>query len=132
MNDLPHQLRRAPDLGEFEEALASRFGELARHAAPSAVRQALVCNRPVRGPRVLRFVPLGAWGLASAALVLLALGAAVFIEVSTPMARDASAVFSPIGHLTIVEDSRLALFHKVETFDDVGLAPGRVLADWGR
>jgi len=26
----------------------------------------------------------------------------------------------------------MALFHDVETFDDVGLAPGRLIADWGR
>jgi len=86
-------------------------------------------------PRFWR-VPLGAWGAASAALLLLALGIATAIELSHPVVvrgpANRPAASAEMDAMTIVDDSRLALFHDVETFDDVGMAPGRLIADWGR
>jgi len=139
MSDPAPRSRRARDLEPFEEALAERFTGLVRHPAPPALRRAVfdgvgaACESgtAARGGWLLRHVPLGAWGLASAALLLLALGTAVFVEWNAPIPTHGSNDAS-IRNLTIVEDSRLALFHAVETFDDVGLARGHVIADWGR
>ncbi|MDA1193654.1 MAG: hypothetical protein O2894_00560 [Planctomycetota bacterium] len=81
-------------------------------------------------------MPFGAWGLASAAALLLALGAAVTLELTeTPGSASApiSADLRPLaGDYSITEDATLALYHGVETFDEVGLAPGELIADWGR
>lgn len=137
MNDEPlSEGRRAPDLDPSEEAVAARFAALTRHQAPTAVRSALHAQRESAARRpghLLRF-PLGAWGVASAALLLLALGGAAYVEISNPVTISAPLTSSDDGvaDLTIVEDGRLAMFHAVETFDDVGLPPGRLIADWGR
>jgi len=81
--------------------------------------------------------PLGAWGLASAALVLVALGAAIWVEMSDGAVRSPAAPTVATGtgaspSIRIVEDPSMALFHDVETFDEVGLLRGEVIADWGR
>lgn len=133
MDDAPLRSQRPKDLQPFEEGVAGSFDALERHDAPPAVRRALTAARPIPAGHLLR-VPLGAWGLASAALLLLALGGAIYVELSDPIGAAASGGTATTGveDLTIVEDSRMALFHDVETFDDVGLAPGRLIADWGR
>ncbi len=137
MNDPFPAGEPSKDLEPHELGLARRFEALTRHDAPGAVRDALRAEpsrEAAQRGRVLRLVPLGGWGLASAALLLLAIGAAAFVELTDPItpATQVAAGEGEVQDLTIVEDARLALFHAVETFDDVGLAPGSLIADWGR
>jgi hypothetical protein len=134
---------RARDLEPSEEAVAARFAGLTRHDAPYAVRDAVreavqmarAGGRLQSSPLGARQFPLGGWGLASAAVLLVALGLGTFIELTDPAATaplPQAADGAGVSNLTIVEDARMALFHAVETFDDVGLSPGRPIADWGR
>lgn len=139
---------RARDLEPFEEAVAARFAKLTRHDAPPVVhegvheavrmaarsRGAAPARRRLQLSVVARQFPLGGWGLASAAVLLVALGLGTFVELTDPVAAPApqAAAGGGVSNLTIVEDGRMALFHAVETFDDVGLSPGRPIADWGR
>ena len=106
--------------------------EAVRRAARN--RGAAPAGRRLRLSHGTRQFPLGGWGLASAAVLLVALGLGTFVELTDPVAAAApqAAAGAGVSELTIVEDGRMALFHAVETFDDVGLSPGRPIADWGR
>ena len=121
-----------------EADLVRWFAHLERHDAPVALRGRVLAAARGQAPlTLLQRVPLGAWGLASAALLLLALGTAVGIELATPALPGAPALAAPgnrdvAGQVRIREDATLTLFHDVESFDDVGLAAGELLADWGR
>jgi len=89
--------RRAVDLETSESAVAAAFGALPRPDAPEAVwqtieravgRQAVggiarAERRPAWSP--FRHVPFGRWGVASAALLLFALGVATAVELSHPV-----------------------------------------------
>ncbi len=138
-DDRSRHARRPSDLEPHEMGVAAWFEKLERPDAPlgvlSSIRSRTAPNRleASRGG-LLRLIPLGAWGVASAALLFLALGAAAYVELSDPVATPApiSAAASSMEDLTIVDDSRMTLFHEVETFDDVGLAHGHLIADWGR
>ena len=129
-----HKTPVAPDLQGDEADLAAWFSHLARVDAPEGLRARVLAAKPAPAGRLLHF-PLGAWGLASAAVLLLALGAAVFIELTEPVAepgmhpQDAARA---AADLAISEDDTLALYHGVEVFDEVGMAPGELIADWGR
>lgn len=138
--------RKAADLTEDELGVAAWFEHLARVDAPEGLKARILGGRaveratPAKAGRVLAF-PLGRWGVASAALLLLALGAAVAVELIDPVdpaqpAVDAHAAAQARADealkQTIHEDENLALYHGVETFDEVGLAPGELIADWGR
>lgn len=137
MDDRSSHARRPSDLEPHEMGVAAWFEKLERPDAPlgvlSSIRSGMVRPEATRGG-VLRLIPLGAWGLASAALLFVALGTAAYVELSDPVSAPApiSATASSMEDLTIVDDSRMTLFHEVETFDDVGLAHGHLIADWGR
>lgn len=139
--------RRAPhDLTGEEQAVAAWFARLERAEAPAGLRSRILAaarastetvpseaSRPGRG-RLLAF-PFGRWGVASAAALLLALGAAVAVELSdpgVPSRMDPHDAARAAADLAISEDESLALYHGVEMFDEVGLAPGELIADWGR
>ena len=142
--ELPHVSKRAPDLQGSEEGVAAWFGQLERVEAPEGLRsRVLACAASDAGSapagRLLRFplgrFPMGKWGVASAAVLLLALGAAIAIELGNPIPEpgmDAHAAAQAAIDLRISEDDSLALYHGVETFDEVGMAPGELIADWGR
>jgi hypothetical protein len=147
MNDTPDVPLPATDADPGEAGLAGWFRHLPRVDAPTGLRDrvlgAVGPTAPARGRGDLRLLsprawPFGAWGMASAALLLLSLGAAVVVELSAPLPAPAAAPVAPAAapgrsaHLRVTEDSTLTLFHDVETFDEVGLAPGDLIADWGR
>ena len=142
--------RVASDLTPGEDGVAAWFQGLPRPEAPAALRRQILersaaarvsaaegaIREGAGAGRLLRMFPLGAWGVATAALVLVALGAAVAVEVldpvtpaPTPHARQA---VSPASSLVLVEDPTMALFHDLATFDEVGRAPGELIADWQR
>ena len=146
--------RRIPsDLQAEEHGVATWCRTFARPDAPPALRRAVLADAALSEPalsepapagRLLSMFPLGGWGLASAALLLVALGTATLVELrdggrqaGSPLdglaASDGSALHeaSPQA-VRIVEDPSMALFHDVETFDEVGLVRGEVIADWGR
>ena len=144
---------RASDLAEGELGVAAWFDHLARVDAPEGLRSRILAASAASVPpagRLLRLplgrVPFGAWGLASAALLLLALGAAVAVELFDPVQAPAApvdaraearaaadrALAQRIRNPAAQQDDNLALYHGVETFDEVGLAPGELIADWGR
>jgi len=79
---------------------------------------------------------MGGWGLATAALLLLALGAVAWVEATDTTSglpgQDAPSAMQPIDALVIVEDPTMPLFHELETFDEVGLGPDELIADWSR
>jgi hypothetical protein len=128
--------RSALDIEDGERDVAAWFAWLERAPAPRGLR-ALLATAPHAAARAAwtgRF-PLGAWGLASAALLLLALGVGTTIELAmppSPRPGTAAASTDAMTRVVIVEDPTMALFHDVETFDEVGLAPGELIADWGR
>ncbi len=135
----PPSSHRAHDLGAEEAGVAQWFAQLERVEAPAGLRMRILeahaagAHKQPAG-RLLR-VPFGGWGLASAALLLLALGAAAVLELSDPVAPVPPAgakAARAADDLLISEDATLALFHGVEMFDEVGMAPGDVIADWGR
>ena len=81
--------------------------------------------------------PLGGWGVASAAVLLLALGIATAVELGTdsPVLSDTSHAASDLiasDSMVVTDDPTLAQFHELEVFDQVGLAPGELIADWSR
>lgn len=124
----------APDLTQAEHGVAAWFGRLERVEAPEGLRTRVLAAATVPAGRLLRF-PMGRWGVASAALLLLALGAAITIEMTDPVMpvrSDPHVAKRAAADLKIAEDDTLALYHGVETFDEVGLAPGELIADWGR
>ena len=123
------------DLSDGEADVAAWFGRLERVEAPEGLRTRVLEKAAAKpAGRLLQF-PLGRWGVASAALLLVALGAAVAIELTDPIQAPAAAdgsAFKARATVDITEDDSLALYHSVETFDEVGLAPGELIADWGR
>lgn len=138
---------RAPsDLRSDEAGVAGWFRLLKRHETPVGVRREALAAEAFGGAtaagrpsgRLLQLFPLGGWGLATAALLLLALGTATAVELSdgpqaAPTVAPSSGLVETAGaHVQIVEDPSMALFHDVETFDDLGLARGEVIAEWGR
>ncbi|MDF1701281.1 MAG: hypothetical protein P1V36_09010 [Planctomycetota bacterium] len=137
-SDQPSGTRVPCDLEPQEAEVGAWFARLDRVDAPEGLRHRVLAEgasapTPPAG-RLLRF-PLGAWGLASAALLLLALGAAIAVELSDPVPAapvDSHAAARAAADLAISEDDTLALYHGVETFDEVGMAPGELIADWGR
>ena len=132
----------APDLTASEADLAVWFSGLERLEAPGYLRTRIVASVEAgqeadRAPagRLVRMFPLGAWGLATAALLLLAIGTVATVELGTDLAEPAAVgtrTAGPGAPLVIVEDPTLAIFHEIETFDEVGLAPDELIADWQR
>ncbi len=141
MNNDPRMPRdaRPSDISDAEADVSAWFGHLERVEAPAGLRRRVLDAgaseaAPAGAGKLLRF-PLGAWGIASAALVLLALGAAFTVELLDPVAAPVPAAAerpADGGLLPVREDESLALYHGVEVFDEVGLAPGDVIADWSR
>jgi hypothetical protein len=132
-DDLP----RAADLAPEEEGVAAWFRALERVDPPASLRHRVLAasaRRPSRSGTLLRAFPLGAWGLATAATLLLAVGAIVAVELTTPAPElpGPRRAAGPAVSLIVESDPTLALFHGLETFDEVGLAPGELIADWGR
>lgn len=148
--------RRAPDLDASEASVAAWFSALDRPEAPAALRAAVLASVPgadsggvpARRPvgRLVRMFspsvfsparfPLGGWGLATAALLLVAFGAVAWVEATDTMpgvpGQDGPSATQPVDSLVIVEDPTMPLFHDLETFDEVGLAPDELIADWSR
>lgn len=138
--------RQARDLAIGERGVAAWVHSLERHDAPAELRAQILegghdleeagAGRPAG--RLLQLFPLGGWGLASAALLLFALGTATWVEISDaqavpPASAQGGAVAADAAApVSIIEDPSMALFHDVEIFDEVGLARGELIADWGR
>ena len=139
MTDRPHD-HQAPDLTPEdltpqEMGVSAWFDTLERRDAPAALR-ARVLDGPKPQGKLLRMFPMGAWGVATAALVLVALGAAVSVELLDPVeptqAPTAQRPAQPARSMTLVEDPTMALFHDLATFEDVGKKPDSIIADWQR
>ena len=137
-----HLPRRPRDLASEEQAVSDWFQNLDRSDAPSALRAAVLESRPAAHPRrrkpagrLLQMVPFGGWGIASAALVLAALGAAVTVELTTPV-EPPVLTYEAAGNLgeslIVRTDPAMSLYHGLEIFDGVGLPQGEVIAGWGR
>ena len=144
--------RRASDLDVSEASVAAWFAVLERPEAPAALRAAVLTSTPGKGParrpagRLVRMFspsvlsparfPLGGWGLATAALLLLTFGAVAWVEATDTLPglpdQDAPSATQPVDALVIVEDPTMPLFHDLETFDEVGLGPDEMIADWSR
>lgn len=136
-----HHPRTPRDLDPAEQVVADWFSTLDRNDAPDGLRRAVVAGAGGKAARpagrLLRMVPFGAWGIASAALVLLAVGAAVTVELATPAAAPAGYEGTTWveRHSPIVRnDPAMSLFHgRYEIFDEIGLPQGEVIAaGWGR
>ncbi len=134
MSDL--RSRRAPDLEPDEQGVADWFQSLDRHDAPSGMRARVLEPRSQPAGRLLRMVPFGAWGIASAALVLVAVGAAVTVELTNPVTAPVHAYETGTtlerDSLIVRTDPAMGDYHKFEIFDEVGLPTGEVIAGWGR
>jgi hypothetical protein len=141
--------KQAPDLALDERAVAGWFAAVGRPDAPAALRARVLAPPSVPtagrllhlpslvlGRALGRRGPLGRWGMATAALVLVALGAALAIETLDPVQPGpdpATRIQGRSGRsLVIVEDPTMALFHDLATFDEVGRASDELIADWQR
>ena len=132
------------DLESTEASVALWFKSLERRTPDASLRESVLTGEPgvrqpgVRQPagRLLRMFPLGAWGVATAALLLVALGAGLAVETFDPVspapAPSAERAGRPAKSMVIVEDPTMALFHDLATFDEVGRDQDELIADWQR